>query len=275
MVSSNKITKEVLIMNKKKLTQKDKILIGVLIALIIIVIGVGAFLIVSNTNSANEQAAKLTSSGSSDSEVTASSKSSSKGTGSDINSSSEKSGNSSSSDSNSSPSADAGANTSSKTSSKTTSSKTSSKSTTKGDKVKRETPTENTSHASSKTLKVNGKTCYVGDTITVVLNITSQKTIVNYQGALSFDKKYLKLKDVKSNDFGVANFNGTDILYNASSINGMNFSETGTIFTATFEVKATGSTKVKNDLEIISELVNNSIKQLSNSDYKATVEIYS
>lgn len=255
----------------KKLTKRDKILIGVLIALIIIVIGVGAFLIVSNTNSANEQAAKLTSSSSSDSKETTSSKSSSDKTSSDNNSSSAKPDKSSSSDSNSSPSADAGANNSSKT----TSSKTSSNSKVKGDKVKREKPTENTSHASSKTLTVNGKTCYVGDTITVVLNITSQKTIVNYQGTLSFDNKYLKLKEVKSNNFGVANFDGTNILYNASAINGMNFSETGTVFTATFEVKNTGSTTVKNDLEIISELVNNSIKQLSSSDYKATVEIYS
>ena len=45
--------------NKKKLEKKDKTLLGVLAALIVIVIGAGAFLIVRNTNAANEQAKKL------------------------------------------------------------------------------------------------------------------------------------------------------------------------------------------------------------------------
>ena len=106
------------------------------------------------------------------------------------------------------------------------------------------------------------------------MNITSQKSIINYQGYLEFDNKYLKIKDVKSNSFGMANSTGSEVLYNASAINGMDFSETGTVFTATFEVKESGSTKVNNHLEIISELVNNNIKQLSPSEYDVSIDIY-
>ena len=268
-------------MNKKKLEKKDKILLGVLAALIVIVIAVGVFLIVKNTNSANEQAKGITSSNVSG-EIGSSSNTSSKAdskTSSDKKSSDSKSSNSSvSSSAVSDNSQNNGTNTpsnSSKKSSSKASSKTSSKSKVKGDKVKRVKPKENTSHTTNKTLSVNGKTCYVGDTITVVMNITSNKSIVNYQGAMSFDESYLKIKDVKANDYGIANASGNAVMYNASNLNGMNFSETGTVFTATFEVLKTGSTKLENNVEIISELIDNNIKQLAPSDYKATVEVYS
>ena len=279
--------KEVFAMNKK-LRKKDKIILGVLIALIIIVIGVGAFLIIRNTNAANKQTEK-TSSGASSSQITSSTETSSSSkkpaatkpsakTATENASSPDNNSSASSSLSSSASSTSSGGGSSSKTSSKTSktskSSKTSSKKDIKGDKVKRVKPKENTSHASSNVLSVNGKNCYVGDTITIVMNITSQKSIINYQGYLEFDNKYLKIKDVKSNSFGMANSNGSEVLYNASAINGMDFSETGTVFTATFEVKETGSTKVNNNLEIISELVGNNIKQLSPSDYEVSVEIY-
>lgn len=274
-------TKEDIDMNKKKLEKKDRILLGVLAALIVIVIAVGIFLIVKNTNSANEQTKGVTSSNVSG-EISSSSQTSSNAeskTSSDKKSSGSKSDNSSvNSSAASDNSQNNGANTpsnSSKKSSSKASSKTSSKAKVKGDKVKRVKPKENTSHATNKTLSVNGKTCYVGDTITVVMNITSNKSIVNYQGAMSFNDSYLKVKDVKSNDFGIANASGNSVMYNASNLNGMNFSETGTVFTATFEVLKSGSTKLENNVEIISELIDNNIKQLAPSDYKATVEVYS
>lgn len=281
MCSPNKIRKKILNMQKKKLEKKDKILLGVLAALIVIVIAVGAFLIIRNTNAANEQAKKILSSASSNT-ISSSSETSSKGdskSSSDKKSSDSKAKKSSDSSTVSGNSQGGGANTpsnsSAKKSSSKASSKTSSKANVKGDKVKRVKPKENTSHATNKTLSVNGKTCYVGDTITVVLNITSNKSIVNYQGTMSFDDSYLKVKDVKSNSFGLANVSGKEIMYNASTLNGMNFSETGTVFTATFEVLKAGSTKLNNDVEIISELIDNNIKQLASSDYKATVEVYS
>ena len=278
--------KEVLFMNRK-LQKKDKISLGILAALIVIVIGAGAFMIINNTNNANKQTEKITS-GASKSEKSSSKESSSS------KSSSESSSKTSSkysaktnpktnpateavkkSSASSSKASASNNSSSSKTSSKTSkSSNTSSKSTHKGDKVKRVKPKENTSHASNSQLQLNGKTCYVGDTITVVMNIKSQKSIINYQGDVIFDSKYLKIKNVKSNDFGIANTNGDHILYNASSINGMDFSGTGTVFTATFEVKEAGSTKITNDLQIISELVDNNIKQLSESDYSVSIEVY-
>lgn len=281
MFSPNKKRREDIIM--KKLEKKDKILLGVLIALIVIVIAVGVFLIVKNTSSANEQTANINSSAAlgeiNSSSQTSSSKTTLKSTpgnnssdngaddGSDNGSVSSKS-------SASSKAQDSGANASSSAAKKKSSSK-SSKAKVKGDKVKRVVPKENTSHATNKKLSINGKTCYVGDTITVVMNITSDKSIVNYQGTMSFSDTYLKVKDVKSNDFGIANSSGNSIMYNASTLNGMNFSETGTVFTATFEVLKSGSTKLENNLEIISELIDNNIKQLAPSDYKATVDIYS
>ncbi|MCR5653117.1 MAG: cohesin domain-containing protein [Ruminococcus sp.] len=267
----------------KKLQKKDKIILGVLAALIVIVIGAGAFLIIRNSNTANTANEKTskTSSAASSSQISTSKATSSKSkksskTGSSKKSSAAKSeSKSSSSSSKSASSSSNGGSTSSKTSSKSSkSSSSTSKNIEKGDKVKRVKPKENKSHASNQTLKVNEKTCYVGDKITIVMNLTSKKSIVNYQGALSFDNKYLKLKDVASNKFGVANSNGSYILYNASSLNGMDFSETGTVFTATFEVKEAGSTEVKNDLEIISELVNNNIIQLSPNDYEVKIDIY-
>lgn len=270
-------------MQKKKLEKKDKILLGVLAALIVIVIAVGVFLIVKNTNAANEQVNGITSSNASG-KISSSSQTSSKDNGkssSEKNSSDSKSKDSSDSVNSSSASDNSqngGANTpsnSSKKSSSKASSKTSSKATVKGDKVKRVKPKKNTSHATNKTLSVNGKTCYVGDTITVVMNITSDKSVVNYQGAMSFDDSYLKVKDVTSNEYGIANASGQQIMYNASNLNGMNFSETGTVFTATFEVLKAGSTKLNNNVEIISELIDNNIKQLASSDYKATIEIFS
>lgn len=308
-------------MKNKKLTKKDKTLLGVLIALIIIVIGVGAFLIVNNVNSANKETEKILSSASGEKNSSSDSadkksdkKSSSKadnnskssdntksentdstentdntavtdapeGGNSSNNSQNNSSGSSQNNSSNNSlsksSSADKPSNTSSNTSSKTTSKSTASKSSStvkvKGDKVKRVVPEENTKHKSTSTLKVNGKTCYVGDTITAVLNLSSNKSVVNYQGTAKFDNQYLKLKTVKSNNIGLASNKDSEIMYNASTIGGMDFSQTGTIFTATFEVLKSGSTSINNDLEIISELVDNNIVQLAPSDYKATVDIY-
>lgn len=281
---------------KKKLTKKDKTLLGVLIALIIIVIGVGAFLIVNNVNSANENAKKILSSASGDNKSSENADNKSDKTSSSKTDKSSKTsvtdnaavtdstegGNSQNNSSNSSASKTSGSDKkSSGTSSKTSSQKSSSKSTSsstsskvKGDKVKRVVPEEHTKHKSTSTLKINGKTCYVGDTISVVLNLKSQKSLINYQGTTKFDNQYLKLKTVKSNSIGLASAKDAEIMYNASTLNGMNFSETGTIYTATFEVLKSGSTNINNDLEIISELVDNNIVQLSPSDYKVTVDIY-
>ena len=217
-------------MQRRKFTKNQIIALAVLSALIVIVIVAGAFLIVNNVNSANKLTEKLTSATSEVASAAGDEKS-------DKNDEQSPTAQTENSSTKSTSTSKAQENTSSKTSS--TSSKTTSdskkitssaktKTDIEGDVVKRVTPETNETHASRLELKVNGKTCYVGDTISVVLNIKSDKTVVNYQGTAEFDSKYLKLKEVKSNNFGIANASGTKILYNASTLNGMNFANTGT-----------------------------------------------
>ncbi len=284
---------------KKKFTKKEKITLAVLAGLMVVVIAVGAVLIIGNTNKANEEAKKLTQPTTSDTttasetqQVTNKAKNDKKSSAasekSDKNSSSKTSGkaeaqteapassqNGGSSSSVNSQSSQASAPQSNAGSSSASSSKTSSKKTVSGDKITEVKPEPVKEHKSSDILKVNGKECHVGDVITVVLNVKSDKSIVNYQGFTVFDSAYLKVKEVMPNAVGIASDSDDRIDYNASSIAGMNFSEKGTIYSATFEVLKTGETKIKNTLEIISQLdENHYLRQLDDSDYKTSIEIY-
>lgn len=271
---------------KKKFSKKEKITLGVLVGLMVAVIAFGAFVIVGNVNKANEETKKITptSSSSSEGETEAvstkaakkdkeTSSKSSKGSKTSSKTSSKTDSKASSSASQSSK---ASTSTSTSTSSKATSSKsTSSKAKDKGDKVTKVVPEPVSDHKSESVLTVNGKKCYVGDTITVVFNIKSNKKVVNYQGYSTFDTSYLKLKEVMPNSFGLAQDSDNQIIYNASTPSGMDFSETGTVYSATFEVLKSGSTSVKNTLEIISELDSSNYPvQLADGDYKTKIEIY-
>ena len=277
---------------QKKLTKKDKIILISLIAAMVVVIIVGTVVIVSNVAGANREAEKLkekasgaeiTTSESATEKTTDDTTSSSGSTKSDAKSSKtdsdkKSSDTSSSSETSSKSSSAVSSKTSSKTSSATsskTSSKTSSTASVKGDKVSEIKPEHTSSHVTEKILKVNGKKCHVGDTITVVLNLQSDKSVVNYQGYTNIDTKYLKIKEVTPNGLGITNGDGGTITYNASVVNGMNFSQTGSIYSVTLEVLSEGSTEIKNNLEIISELGSDYLPhQLADSDYTAELVIY-
>lgn len=132
-------------------------------------------------------------------------------------------------------------------------------------------PTENTSHKSNEKCVVNGVTCYVGDTITVTLNLKSSKILENYQGYTEFDKDYLKFKTISAST-GFANNKGNKIYYNTSIITGLDFTSTGTVYTATFEVKKSGSTKIKNTFELLTDMDQNDV---SPDSVKDTITVYS
>ncbi len=267
-------------MNRRKFTAKEKAALIILIALMIAVVGVGAYLIVDNVNNANREATNtshttikvtapttetISDKGASEKYSKKSSKKSSEKNSSDANSDSKsKTTSSKSSASNKST-------TKSKTTSSKTSSKTKSSGSSSGNKISVVTPAKNSSHKSDEKCVINGTTCYVGDTISVTLNLNCAKTLVNYQGYTTFDTSYLKCTSLKAN-VGIANNKGDTIYYNASVISGLDFSSTGTIYTAQFKVTKAGSTSIDNNFEILTDMKDNSVKVSSISE---SLTIYS
>lgn len=265
-------------MKRRKFTAKEKTALIVLIVLMIAVIGIGAFIIVNNVNDANRAAAdtshttiKITTPP--DEETVAE------------NGATEKSAETVKKDKkdNKNSSASLGKSSSKKSSSKSSkSSKTKSvKAPKKSNKSKKApdtnttvipvvTPDNNTSHKSDDKCVINGVTCYVGDTISVTLNLKCAKTLVNYQAYSTFNTDYLKCVSVKAN-VGIVNNKDDKIYYNASDINGMDFSGNGTIYTARFTVKKSGSTSIKNTMQILTDMNDN---ELSISSVKDTLNIF-
>ncbi len=265
-------------MKRRKFTAKEKTALIVLIVLMIAVIGIGAFIIVNNVNDANRAAAdtshttiKITTPP--DEETVAE------------NGATEKSAETVKKDKkdNKNSSASLGKSSSKKSSSKSSkSSKTKSvKAPKKSNKSKKApdtnttvipvvTPDNNTSHKSDDKCVINGVTCYVGDTISVTLNLKCAKTLVNYQGYSTFNTDYLKCVSVKAN-VGIVNNKDDKIYYNASDINGMDFSGNGTIYTARFTVKKSGSTSIKNTMQILTDMNDN---EVSISSVKDTLNIF-
>ncbi len=133
------------------------------------------------------------------------------------------------------------------------------------------TPEKNDTHKSDEKCVINGTTCYVGDTISVTLNLTTPKVLINYQGYTDFDSEYLKIVSAKSNTSGLVNGKANQILYNASDLNGLDFTSKGTIYTATFKVKKAGSTSIKNTFEVLSDM---DLKPVSVSSCKSEIVIY-
>lgn len=254
-------------MQKRKFTAKEKTALIVLAILMVAVIGIGAFIIVNNVNTANREATntshttvKITTPP--DEETVAE------------NGATEKSAETVKNDKKDSKKSSSVS--SSKSSSKKSSAKTSKSSKTKSTKTPKKkpkpkkagnsnedvipvvTPKNNTSHKSNDKCVINGVTCYVGDTISVTLNLKCSKTLVNYQGYTTFDTDYLKCKSTKAN-VGIVNNKDEKIYYNASDINGMDFSSEGTIYTAQFTVKKAGSTSIKNTLQILTDMNDNEV----------------
>ncbi len=140
------------------------------------------------------------------------------------------------------------------------------------DKIPVVTPENNSSHKSSEKCVINGTTCYVGDTINVTLNLYAPKVLVNYQGFTDFDGNYLSCTSTKSTSGGLVNAKGNQILYNASNLNGLDFTSTGTVYTAKFKVKKAGSTTITNTLEVLCDLKD---VPLDKNTCKTTVAVYS
>ncbi len=267
-------------MQKRKFTAKEKTALIVLVVLMIAVIGIGAFIIVNNVNNANREATntshttvKITTPP--DEETVAE------------NGATEKSAETVKNDKKDSKKSSAAS--LSKSSSKKSSAKTSKTSKSKITKAPKKlpkpkkagnsnegvipvvTPKNNTSHKSNDKCVINGVTCYVGDTISVTLNLKCSKTLVNYQGYTTFDTDYLKCKSTKAN-VGIVNNKDEKIYYNASDINGMDFSSEGTIYTAQFTVKKAGSTSIKNTLQILTDMNDN---EVSIGSVKDSLNIFS
>lgn len=270
-------------MKRRKFSTKEKTALIVLVVLMIAVIGIGAFIIVNNVNDANRAATdtshttvKITTPP--DEETVAENGATEK------SAETVKADNKDNKDNKKSTTASSAKTKSKKSSSK---SKKSVKTAKKAPKKKMPkpkkapdsnstvipivTPKNNTSHKSNDKCVINGVTCYVGDTISVTLNLKCEKTLVNYQGYTTFDTSYLKCSSLKAN-VGIANNKDDKIYYNASDINGMDFSENGTIYTAQFTVKKSGSTSIKNTLQILTDMKDN---EVSTGSVKDTLNIFS
>lgn len=133
-------------------------------------------------------------------------------------------------------------------------------------------PTTNSNHNSTEVCKINGTKCYVGDTITVALNVKTPKVLVNFQGYTEYDSSYLKFVSAKANVNGLVNDHNSAIYYNGSDISrGFDFTNTGTLYTATFKVKKAGSTTIKNIMQVLTDMNDTPVKE---SDCTISVKVY-
>jgi type II secretory pathway pseudopilin PulG len=258
-------------MKRRKFTTAEKVTLTILGVLMAAVIGVGAYLIISNVNKANYEATNTTHTTikivttaipETTVEHAATEKIISKPEKKESKTSSAKTASTSKSTKS----------TDKKTKSKTTSSKTTRSSA--GDnpaKISVITPKKNTEHKSSEKCVINGTTCYVGDTISVTLNLKSSKVLENYQGYSEFDSNYLSCKSVKSTT-GITNHKGSKIYYNASVITGMDFTSGGTVYTAEFKIKKAGSTTLTNTFELLTDIDDKDVKP---SSVKGNISIFS
>jgi len=103
-------------------------------------------------------------------------------------------------------------------------------------------------------LTINGVKCNVGNTITVTLNAKVPVALENYQGFTEYDDSFLEFVSVKGNVSGMFNNHESVIYYNGSDIGaGYDFTNNGTLYTATFKVLKAGSTKISNTIEVMSD----------------------
>lgn len=267
-------------MKEKRFSTKEKTALIVLLVLMAAVIGVGAYIIINNVNTANEQAKNPTNVTVTGDTSLLIEKETSKTNDNQPEATNKTLGNTEKeteavvkSDTKSSKtSSDTSSKTTSKTSSNTnsksnTSSKTNSQSS--NSKIPVIKPDSNSSHASKDVCLVNGTKCYVGDTITIALNIKTPKVLENFQGFTEYDSEYLKFESAKANVSGLVNNHESTIYYNGSNIStGFDFTSTGTLYTATFKVLKKGETSIKNTMEILTDM-----KDVAVSPDKCTISI--
>jgi hypothetical protein len=271
---------------KRKFTGKEKALLTALIIAMAAVVGLGAFIIVNNVNSANEQAANTENTTVSythpettkadttpentekdDSKSKTKSKSASGVKNSNTSTASNGSVSKSTSLSKYTPKKSVSKSKVLKSSSSSKKSSRSSKASKtikpSGDKIPVYTPSENTSHVSEEICTVNGKKCHVGDTITMTLNLKTPVVLVNYQGYTTFDNGILEFKKADSESGALINCKGGKIFYNSSVLSGLDFTSTGTVYYAKFKVKKAGDVTIENVFEVMSALKDDSQVPLS------------
>ncbi len=259
---------------KKKLSTAEKITLGIVIALAVAVIAVGATIIFSSNKSEGsapaETAAKSSQSSTSGSKAE-SSGSESKKTASSKSSASK----SSKSTKQKTSSASASSQTESKASSETSSKASAPKSSTSS-KAESKTSGKTSSKTSSKQSKTSSKTApepsgkdvcvingvkrSVGDIITVTMKLETPVEIENYQGFTDYDASYLKPgKITSSTGAGFVNDVGGTIKYNESRIGGMDFTGGDAVYTATFKVLRPGETNLDNTLQVACDTDSNKL----------------
>lgn len=108
----------------------------------------------------------------------------------------------------------------------------------------------NSNNSSTKVCNVDGNKYNVGDTVTCTFKLKSPETLVNYQGYISYDSKYLKVTKAilgkPASSGGIINYKNVknQIVFNGSNITtGFDYTKGGTLITVTYEVVAGGSTK--------------------------------
>ena len=111
-------------------------------------------------------------------------------------------------------------------------------------------------------LTINGTKCNVGNTITVTLNAKTPVVLENYQGFTEYDDTYLEFVSIKGNVSGMFNDHESAIYYNGSDIGaGYDFTNNGTLYTATFKVLKAGSTEITNTIEVMSDQNSKAVDQ--------------
>ena len=152
--------------------------------------------------------------------------------------------NSEGSNSKSSESSSVSKSSSSKSESKTTS-------TNKESSSKAESKPSSNSHkpvTDSNACSIDGSKFAVGDTVTCVYNLTSPEKLIDFQGYIKYDSKYLTVKSAEleglASSSSIVNPKAKDrINFNGSNISrGYDYTKGGSFLTVTYEVKAAGAT---------------------------------
>lgn len=102
----------------------------------------------------------------------------------------------------------------------------------------------------------------VGDTFTYTFYLTTPKEIENIQAQVSYDSAMLKIKNTQNNTMfpvlgssAVCNTKIKDtILFNASNLDGYNFTKKAKLITINFEVINTGGTSISTAIEFMDEI---------------------
>ena len=108
---------------------------------------------------------------------------------------------------------------------------------------------------------VDGKKYEVGSRVTSTYYLKSPVVLVNYQGTIDYDSKYLKIISARMEGLaatsGVTNYANqhNEILFNGSFLSGYDYTKEGKFMTITYEVLKEGSTTTRYNWLTASELL--------------------